>query len=80
MAKVQIKSEKFTPSGVFFFNHRVFSLFFGLTLGFIHNYYGPILTDRMKEKDFSRLGIYFYLLVLAGLFIFLPFLPFKARL
>ena len=28
MAKVQLKSEKFTPSGVFFFNHRVFSLFF----------------------------------------------------
>ena len=26
MAKVQIKSEKFTPLGVFFFNHRVFSL------------------------------------------------------
>lgn len=49
---------------------RVFSLFFGLTLGFIHNYYGPVLTDRMKEKDFSKLGIYFYLLVLAGLFIF----------
>ena len=49
---------------------RVFSLFFGLSLGFIHNYYGPILTDRMKEKDFSKLGIYFYLLVLIGLFIF----------
>ena len=26
MAKVQIKSEKFTPLGVFSFNHRVFSL------------------------------------------------------
>ena len=49
---------------------RSFSLFFGLTLGFIHHYYGPILTDRMKEKDFSKLGIYLYLLVLAGLFIF----------
>ena len=49
---------------------RIFSLLFGLTLGFIHNYYGPILTDRMKEKDFSKLGIHFYLLVLVGLFIF----------
>lgn len=49
---------------------RVFSLSFGLSLGFIHNYYGSVLTDRMKERDFSKLGIYFYLLVLIGLFIF----------
>ena len=49
---------------------RVFSILFGIFLGFVHNYYGPILTDRMKEKDFSKMAIYFYLLVLSCLFIF----------
>lgn len=50
---------------------RIFSLFFGVSVGFIHHYYGPILTDKMKNIKFSKTVIYLYLIILTGLFIFI---------
>ncbi len=49
---------------------RLFSLFFGMSVGFIHHYYGPILTDKMRNTKFSKTAIYSYLIVLIVLFIF----------
>lgn len=48
---------------------RVFSLLFGLTLGFLHTYYRSLLPNKFKEKPYSTIVLYFYLLLLLVLFI-----------
>ena len=47
---------------------RVFSLLFGLCLGFIHSYYKPLI---IKKKNYSKLIMFLYILILILLFIFI---------
>lgn len=49
---------------------RVYSLLFGMSWGFIHHYYGQVLTNKMKNNKISKLIFNIYLLILVGLFIF----------
>lgn len=49
---------------------RIFSLLFGVSLGFIHFYYGSLIPKPFKEKIVSRFLLYFYLLLLICFFIF----------
>lgn len=48
---------------------RVFSLLFGLTLGFYHHYYKSLLLTKFKESKYKRLILIFYMLLLSSLFI-----------
>ena len=48
---------------------RAFSLLFGLTLGFIHIYYKPLLSSKLKDKT-SKIVFYIYIVILIFMFIF----------
>lgn len=47
---------------------RVFSLFFGCALGFIHFYYGALTPKFMNKQFVKRILFYFYIVVLGILF------------
>jgi len=47
---------------------RIFSLFFGVALGFIHSYYGSIVTIFIRRKFISKIIFYIYLLIMCVLF------------
>lgn len=49
---------------------RIFSLLFGVLIGFIYYYYGDMIFKRLKTNILSKIIFYFYILVLIGLFIF----------
>ena len=49
---------------------RIFSLLFGVFIGFIHCYYGSFLLDFLKKKPFSKIMFYTFL----GLLVILYFL------
>lgn len=49
---------------------RIFSLFFGLMLGFIHSYYGALIPSKLKENCIHKILFYVYILILILLFIF----------
>lgn len=48
---------------------RIFSLIFGLFLGFIHSYYGPFIPKIFKNKVTSKIIFYLCTLILIYLFI-----------
>lgn len=50
---------------------RMFSLFFGLSLGFIHYYYGNPIFKKLKNNPQNKIVFYSYLLILILLFIFI---------
>ncbi len=50
---------------------RIFSLLFGLTLGFIHSYYEPFIPRKMKKKPKFFIAFYIYLLILIILMVFI---------
>lgn len=52
---------------------RLFSLFFGVMLGFIHNYYGSIIPKILKNSVINKIIFYFYLLALIVLFVYTDF-------
>ena len=52
---------------------RLFSLFFGVMLGFIHNYYGSIITKILKNSVINKIIFYIYLLTLIVLFVYTDF-------
>lgn len=43
---------------------RIFSLLFGLTLGFIHSYYGKIMPKKLKQEKLNKITLFIYLLIL----------------
>ncbi len=49
---------------------RMFSLWFGVFLGFIHIYYQPLIIHKLKENPLSKIIFYIYLIILISLFIF----------
>lgn len=49
---------------------RIFSPLFGLSLGFIHIYFGPLILNKLKTKPLNKLIFFGYLLVLILLFYF----------
>ena len=51
---------------------RLFSIFFGLTLGLFHVYYKEIKACYIKKKNISRLIFYMYLVVTVILCILIP--------
>lgn len=50
---------------------RIFSLLFGVTLGFIHDYYGKLIPKAIKDKKVERRIFYSYILITIVLFIFI---------
>lgn len=48
---------------------RIFSLLFGLSLGFIHSYYKPLIPKKLKKKPINKIIFYIYLTTLICLFI-----------
>ena len=52
---------------------RIFSLFFGVFLGFTHSYYGLLIPKVLKKENISKIIFYIYLLILIALFIFIDF-------
>ena len=50
---------------------RIFSLLFGLTLGFIHSYYGSLIPKQLKQDKISTIIFYIYLLILIVLFVYI---------
>ena len=49
---------------------RIFSLIFGVFLGFAHNYYRPFVIKKFNNKKISRIFLSFYILILILLCIF----------
>ena len=49
---------------------RVFSLLFGVLICFIYHYYGDMIFKELKENVLSKIIFYLYILILAGLFVF----------
>lgn len=49
---------------------RIFSLLFGVSLGFIHAYYGPLILKNEKRIANDQKVLYFYFGILTILFIF----------
>lgn len=47
---------------------RIFSLLFGLSLGFIHHYYAPIIPKKLKSKKASVCIFFAYIIALISLF------------
>ncbi|MBP3707679.1 MAG: acyltransferase [Clostridia bacterium] len=47
---------------------RMFSLLFGLSLGFIHHYYAPLIPKILKNKKTSVFIFFTYILILISLF------------
>ena len=50
---------------------RIFALFFGITLGFIHHYYGNLVSSKIKNPILKKCIFYTYLVILLLLFIFI---------
>lgn len=50
---------------------RVFSLLFGVTLGFIHTYYKELIPKFVKDKKLEKILLYTYILITIVLFIFI---------
>ncbi len=50
---------------------RIFSLLFGLSLGFIHSYYGSLVPKFFQGKIISKINFSIYLLILVCLFVFI---------
>ena len=50
---------------------RIFSLLFGLSLGFIHSYYGVLIPKKLKGEKISQSILYIYLLIMIFFFIFI---------
>lgn len=50
---------------------RVFSLFFGVTLGFIHTYYKGFIPKIIKDKKLEKIILNLYILIAIILFIFI---------
>ena len=50
---------------------RVFSLLFGVTLGFIHTYYKELIPKFIKDKKLEKILLYAYILITIVLFIFI---------
>ena len=50
---------------------RVFSLLFGVTLGFVHTYYKEFIPKVIKEKKLEKIIFYFYILITIALSIFI---------
>lgn len=48
---------------------RLFSLLFGLTLAFFHNYYKSLLPNKFKESPYKNIIFTFYLILLSILFV-----------
>lgn len=48
---------------------RLFSLLFGLTLAFFHNYYKSLLPNKFKKKPYKNIIFWLYLLLISALFI-----------
>lgn len=49
---------------------RCFSIFFGVSLGFIHSYYKPLIPKKIKKGGLSKVLFYIYLGISLILFIF----------
>ena len=49
---------------------RCFSIFFGVSLGFIHSYYKPLIPEKIKKGGLSKVLFYIYLGISLILFIF----------
>lgn len=50
---------------------RIFSLLFGVTLGFIHTYYKELIPKFVKDKKLEKILLYAYILITIVLFIFI---------
>mgnify|MGYP003311842614 CR=1 FL=1 len=50
---------------------RIFSLLLGLTVGFVHSYYGTLIHNKLKNKNINRIIFYSYIFILMLLFIFI---------
>ncbi len=50
---------------------RIFSILFGVFLGFSHSYYGSLVPTIFKRKNINRIIFYAYLLILISLYIFI---------
>lgn len=49
---------------------RVYSILFGLSLGFIHSYYKPLVPEKVKKKPLRHIIYVLYLIIMIILFIF----------
>jgi len=49
---------------------RIFSLFFGVLLGFVHTYFGSMVSNKLKKSNWSKVIFYLYIIILITLFIF----------
>lgn len=50
---------------------RIFSLLFGLSLGYIHSYFKAYIPKKLKKKPNNKIIFYTYLIILTSLFIFI---------
>lgn len=50
---------------------RIFALFSGVTLGFIHHYYGNLVPSKIKDSNLKKYIFYAYLVILLLLCIFI---------
>lgn len=48
---------------------RCFSYIYGITLGFIHIYYGNMIINKLKSSIYKNIFLYFYLIICIFLFI-----------
>jgi len=48
---------------------RIFSLLFGLSLGFIHSYYGGLIPKKLKQEKIGQVIFYIYLSIMICFFI-----------
>ena len=50
---------------------RIFSLLFGVLMGFIYHYYGNLIPKKIKDSIFNKIIFYIYIVILLELFIFI---------
>ncbi len=50
---------------------RMFALWLGVFLGFIHNYYKPLIINKLRVTPLNKIIFYSYLIILTILFIFI---------
>lgn len=50
---------------------RIFSLLFGVLMGFIYHYYGNLIPRKIKDSIFNKIIFYIYIVILLELFIFI---------
>lgn len=50
---------------------RIFSLLFGVLIGFIYHYYGNLIPRKIKDSIFNKIIFYIYIVILLELFIFI---------